>query len=341
MKPPRPLEIIGGGLAGLGLALGLARAGLPVTLHDAGRYPRHRVCGEFITSLDLATVTTLGLADFLADAAPARHVTWFRHDRALCRQTLPTPALRLSRHALDLRLVHAARAAGAAIQENSRLPLTPVPGRILAAGRRPATTSPWVGLKLHVRDLAPRDELELHFGHRAYVGITRVENGASNVCGLFPSSALAAAAPLDHALRAVGLAPLADRVAAAIPVPDSACAVAGLNYGAAAPPTDPAALNLGYYLGLIPPYTGHGMTIALQSAARALPHLARWSRHPSMPWPEIVATVRQDLATHFTPRLHRARRLHTVLLHPSAQASLALAARCRLLPLNLLYRLLH
>ena len=50
-----PIEIIGGGLAGLSLGLALRRGGVPVTLHEAGEYPRHRVCGEFITGLDPAT----------------------------------------------------------------------------------------------------------------------------------------------------------------------------------------------------------------------------------------------------------------------------------------------
>ncbi|MFM7376435.1 MAG: hypothetical protein ACKO39_14995, partial [Chthoniobacterales bacterium] len=53
--------IVGGGLAGLGLGLALRRNAVPVTIHEAGRYPRHRVCGEFITSLDRHTREELGL----------------------------------------------------------------------------------------------------------------------------------------------------------------------------------------------------------------------------------------------------------------------------------------
>ena len=42
-----PVQIIGGGLAGLTLGLGLRQRDVPVTIHEAGNYPRHRVCGEF------------------------------------------------------------------------------------------------------------------------------------------------------------------------------------------------------------------------------------------------------------------------------------------------------
>jgi 2-polyprenyl-6-methoxyphenol hydroxylase-like FAD-dependent oxidoreductase len=44
----KPITIVGGGLAGLTLGIGLRRRGVPTTLWEAGHYPRHRVCGEFI-----------------------------------------------------------------------------------------------------------------------------------------------------------------------------------------------------------------------------------------------------------------------------------------------------
>ena len=64
--------VVGGGLAGLSLGTALCRAGVPVVVLEAGDYPRHRVCGEFITGLTSATIANLGLAPVLADAL--RHV---------------------------------------------------------------------------------------------------------------------------------------------------------------------------------------------------------------------------------------------------------------------------
>jgi len=55
MSGGRSVEVVGGGLAGLSLGLALRRRGVPVTVWEAGHYPRHRVCGEFITGLDRAT----------------------------------------------------------------------------------------------------------------------------------------------------------------------------------------------------------------------------------------------------------------------------------------------
>ncbi|HEY9249893.1 MAG TPA: FAD-dependent monooxygenase, partial [Rariglobus sp.] len=116
----QPVEIIGGGLAGLSLGLALRRAGVPVALVEAGGYPRHRVCGEFITGLDADTIGRLGLAAFLTAAIPHREVAWFWHERRLCRQTLPHPALALSRHALDHSLACAFVAAGGDLRTHTR-----------------------------------------------------------------------------------------------------------------------------------------------------------------------------------------------------------------------------
>ena len=61
----RTVEIIGGGLAGLSLGLGLRARGIPVRLIESGFYPRHRVCGEFITGLDEQTSSRLQLRELM------------------------------------------------------------------------------------------------------------------------------------------------------------------------------------------------------------------------------------------------------------------------------------
>jgi 2-polyprenyl-6-methoxyphenol hydroxylase-like FAD-dependent oxidoreductase len=346
MKTPRSIEIIGGGLAGLSLGLALRRAGVPVTLHEAGSYPRHRVCGEFITALDSATRAQLGLDEFLSDAIHHHEVAWFRRAAPLLRHPLPSPALALGRHALDIRLADAFRTAGGDLHEHSRIdPRAAPPGCVFAQGRRPAHGSPWLGLKCHALGLATTAPLEVHLGAHAYVGLCAIGENRVNISGLFrrrPGLALDRASALPAYLRAAGLDALADRLAAVEIDPESRCAVAGLAFGRAAPAPreEPARLSLGDAHALIPPFTGNGMTMAFQSAALALAPLLAWT-HGEQTWPETVSHVQRLLSARFRLRLASSALLHPAMLDPRGQAGLSVAAHARLLPVRSLYHALH
>jgi flavin-dependent dehydrogenase len=340
MSSLRPIEIIGGGLAGLSLGLALRRAAVPVTIIEAGHYPRHRVCGDFITGLSDATIATLGLAPFLADALHHREVAWFHREKTTRFQRLPTPALGLSRHALDARLATAFIAAGGDLRTDTRAAdFTPSPGRIIATGRARGD-SHWLGLKLHVRGLALTRDLELHLGDECYVGLALVETGAVNVCGLFRRRALSAPGPalLLAYLAAAGLPELASRIRAANPEPDSCCAVAALAY--TSPPPEPDLVRLGDAHGLIPPFTGNGMALAFQSSETALTTLLAYARCERT-WPDTCHTVNTALQRRFRVRLSAARALQPFLLRPRRQRWLAALTRAHLLPLRPLYALLH
>jgi 2-polyprenyl-6-methoxyphenol hydroxylase-like FAD-dependent oxidoreductase len=343
----RIVTILGGGLAGLALGLGLRRRDVPVELHEAGDYPRHRVCGEFIAGLDDTTAELLALGPHLADARRLQGIAWFTRGRCAGGQTLPTPAFGLSRHALDTRLAEALRAAGGAVFTRSRLTSPrPLPaGLVCAAGRRPATRSRWMGLKRHVRNLPLAADLELHLGRQAYVGLSGVEGGVVNVCGLFDRIAVNGTAGDDRfvaALHASGLPELARRVAAAAPVPGSDCAVAALAF-AVRPhaTTEPVtAIAVGDRLGMIPPFTGDGMAMAFQSAACAVGPLADWAAGTT-DWATCAAAVRQAQVRRFRRRFAAAAGLHPFLLQRGPQALFAWLSRNGWLPFRPLFHLLH
>ena len=335
MKPPRPVEIIGGGLAGLSLGIALRHRGLPVTIREAGHYPRHRVCGEFITALDEETKQALHLAGPLRGARAARGVVWHEPGRPSFQLQLPEPALCLSRHRLDAALASEFTGLGGELVTGDRTDATPRPGRVLTCGRRPATSSPWLGLKQHFRGLPLGDDLELHLGRDAYVGLTTVENGTVNVCGLFPRQG---GRTLPEKCRQAGLVELAGRLQDAEADEDSFCAVAGLDYDA--PRRRRGPVPLGDAAGLIPPFTGHGMTIAWQSAAVALPHIDLWSRGATA-WESAAARIEHDLRRRFRWRLLAGRVIHPWILRPARRRWFRLLHGSGLLPFQPLYRLLH
>ncbi len=337
----RTVEIVGGGLAGLSLGHALQRNGVPVTIHEAGSYPRHRVCGEFISGLDRNTRELLVLDPMLEDAHSHREVVWYLRDRAIQRQRLPSPALAISRHRLDQRLADRFVAAGGTLHTRSRIDLASAPaGRVFASGRIRARGD-WLGLKLHARQLPLASELEVHLGDRAYVGLCEVEDGRVNVSGLFrqrPGVELSRRNALPAYLEAAGLPTLARRLASAVIIPESCSAVAGLRFGR--PSTRPGRIELGDAFAMIPPFTGNGMAMALQSAALALPLLRRWAEGYAA-WEETVRAVNRRLTHHFRLRLASARILHPFLLEPNRQRWLSSATQSGLLPLRSLYHALH
>ena len=341
MTSLRQIEIIGGGLAGLALGLGLARAGVDVTIFEAGDYPRHRVCGEFITGLGETTIARLGLGPLLADAGRLSEVEWFFHESPMRRQRLPEPALALSRHALDARLADAFRAAGGRLATGTRVDTDEAPeGRVFSTGRRRGP-SPWIGLKLHTRGLRLSNDLELHLGDGAYVGLCRVENGRVNVCGLFSRRSDITAnreTMLPAYLRATRLAALAARLAESEICPESCCAVAGVSFDRSGTACD--RMNLGDTFAMIPPFTGNGMAMAFQSAELALEPLLAWTRGEAA-WEETLRMVGGRLRRRFRWRLAVADTLHPFLHAPRRQGWLAVAARAGILPLRPLYHLLH
>ena len=68
MTAVQSITIVGGGLAGLSLGIALCNRGVRTHIVEAGAYPRHRVCGEFLTGLDDATTDKLDIGPAFAGA---------------------------------------------------------------------------------------------------------------------------------------------------------------------------------------------------------------------------------------------------------------------------------
>jgi len=342
MTAPQPITIVGGGLAGLSLGIALCKAGVPTEIYEAGEYPRHRVCGEFISGLDDETIDKLGIRSAFIGAGLHRSVTWFLREKAFYRQTLPAGARALSRHALDARLAELFVASQGKLSIRTRLaPQGPGVGVVLANGRKPSGSSPWLGLKLHARNLATNDELEMHLGDGAYVGVSAVEDGWINVCGLFrrrQGLQFNREDAMSAYLVASGLRSLADQLATAQIQPGSRCAVAGFDFERGTPVGNE--LRLGDAWAMIPPFTGDGMAMAFTSAALALDPLASWARG-EVPWDRTVHSIQAALGEIFRVRLTSASFLHPFLFNRKLQHGLSAAARTRLLPITTLYRLVH
>lgn len=323
----KPINIIGGGLAGLTLGIGLRQRGIPVTIREAGFYPRHRVCGEFISGPGQQVLERLGLHDaFLqAGATKARTVAFFLGRACSPVRSLAPPALCLSRFTMDALLARCFRESGGDLHEHERCHLSGE-GVGDCTGRQcqPAENGwHWFGLKIHARNVALSADLEMHGLGTGYVGLCRLPRDEVNVCGLFRRRAgRHDQLPSWRELIMHGPAgtPLHSRLAGAVLDERSFCAVAGL-------PLQPqhaseqSECRLGDALTMIPPVTGNGMSMAFEAAEIAIAPLAAYSKG-EVSWLEARQTVARACDAAFARRLAWAQCVQRIMFTPALQGSL-------------------
>jgi flavin-dependent dehydrogenase len=116
--------VIGGGPAGAACAIRLARGGQRVVVLEKSRFPRRKVCGEFVAASGIRELEALGLGERFAALAgpPVRRIALWT-SRAKLEARLPQrhgAAQALERDALDVLLLDAARASGAQVLQPMR-----------------------------------------------------------------------------------------------------------------------------------------------------------------------------------------------------------------------------
>lgn len=330
---PERVTIVGGGLAGLALGIGLRQHGVPVEVWEAGRYPRHRVCGEFISGRGQASLAKLGLLESLqiAGAGSAVSAAFFVGKTTIAARVLPEPALCVSRFFLDEWLAQEFQRLGGELRVGARWTGELGAGTVRATGRRAEPVADgWrlFGLKVHARGVELEADLEMHILPAGYVGLCRLPNGEVNICGLFRSSAPVPdlgqrwhewlGGPRDSALHS--------RIARAHFDEDSFCSVAGLRLRPHRA-SEHREWCVGDAVTMIPPMTGNGMSMAFESAELALDPLVKFSRG-TLAWTQAQQEFSEICDKTFSSRLRWAGWLQRVVFLPPARSTLFfLAAR--------------
>jgi len=282
------VRILGGGPAGAAAAIAARGEGAPVELYEPSPVPRHRVCGEFLSPEALPLLDSLGVLGECARARPARIARFtLRVGRWEKSARLPEPAWGFSRYRLDRILLDRAAALGVRIVPERR---TEADVDVVASGRPGfvdvlARDFPQIerlarrvvpggkiqydhlfGFKAHFRGPST-DAVELYFSRFGYAGVSAVEDGLVNVCGLVH----------EHVLEEHGRDPdalLASQPAVAARLSTLSRKTGWLVAGPVMPTEDLTWRRSGPYLagdrlGTFEPFTGTGILAALLSGSMA------------------------------------------------------------------------
>ena len=194
------IRILGAGPAGSAAAIAALSESAAVRLFEKSTFPRHKVCGEFLSPGVARILEALGVWQDFLGLRPARIRRCVLHLGPRAKQwTLAECAYGLSRYQLDRLLFDRAVLLGAEVDRDpgagQRLAREPVRDGeapiVIATGRRAVASrgNRLFGFKAHFEGPV-NDAVELFFFEDCYVGVSAVEDGITNVCGIAPESTL-------------------------------------------------------------------------------------------------------------------------------------------------------
>jgi hypothetical protein len=211
MNTENSILIIGGGLAGLTAAIHLSKLGLKVAVFEKNEYPKHKVCGEYISNEVLPYLNFLDIT--ISDLAPSI-ITKLEFSTAKGKKiscNLPLGGFGVSRYVLDEYLYKKALKNGCTFIKETAVDIvyhdnhfTVTDGNgierkadivIGAFGKRSnldqklnrdfiQKKSYWLAIKGHYEGDFPDDLVGLHNFKGGYCGVSKIENNRINICYL-------------------------------------------------------------------------------------------------------------------------------------------------------------
>ncbi|MBL0739482.1 NAD(P)/FAD-dependent oxidoreductase [Flavobacterium sp. GN10] len=210
MRTNPDVLIIGGGLAGLAGALHLSKKGLKVVLIEKNTYPKHKVCGEYISNEILPYLLWLGVDVSKLHPTSISNFEFTAQNGKTAKTKLPLGGFGISRYELDHFLFQKAAENGCSIIaetvtnisfENDIFTITTseetLSAKIVlgAYGKRSnidqvlerdfiSKKSPWLAVKGHYSGNFDEKLVALYNFQGGYCGVSKVENDIVNICYL-------------------------------------------------------------------------------------------------------------------------------------------------------------
>jgi flavin-dependent dehydrogenase len=291
--------IAGGGLAGLALAIQLARSGYSVALLEKETYPYHKVCGEYVSLESWNFLEELGLPLSDWNLPIIRHLLVSAPNGESILHDLPLGGFGISRYKLDSAMAAIARSEGVDLYEavkvtdmrfehsmfTVRTNEAVLYSRIACAayGKRSNLDIKWrrtftqkrsdrlnnyVAVKYHVRADVPADLIALHNFRDGYCGISRIEEEKCCLCYITTARNLRESGNSISEMEKCILRqnPFLENIFSTanflFPQPVT---ISQISYEKRARVEDHV-LFIGDAAGMIPPLAGNGMSMALHGS---------------------------------------------------------------------------
>jgi flavin-dependent dehydrogenase len=294
MKNETTIAIIGGGLAGLTAAIHLSKIGLKVVLIEKNEYPKHKVCGEYISNEVLPYLSWLSLDITELNASVISKLEFSIVNGELIQCDLPLGGFGISRFAFDEFLYKKAIQSGCEVIqetvenivfENDLFTITTSSGRVLnseivigAFGKRSnidqklnrdfiQKKSHWLAVKSHYSGEFPDDVVGLHNFDGGYCGVSKVEKNIINICYLASYQTFKKYKNIEeYQDQVVSQNPhLKLILKKAKPLFDKPLTISQISFDKKAS-VENHILMIGDTAGLIHPLCGNGMAMAIHSA---------------------------------------------------------------------------
>ena len=286
--------IIGGGLAGLCNAIHLSKFGKKVLLIEKNDYPKHKVCGEYISNEVLPYLEFLDINPFNFGAVKIDRFQLSTTKGNLISAKLPLGGFGISRFKLDFELSEKARKNGVTILKDIVLNVDYSNDSFLiqtkenqtytskitigAFGKRSVldvkmnrnfiqNKSPYLGVKLHVKGNFPEDLVALHNFKGGYCGVSKVENNAINLCYITNFSSFKKYKNIEDFQEKVVFKNqfLKEIFTTSEAVFEKPLTISQISFETKKP-VENHILMCGDSAGMIHPLCGNGMSMAIQSA---------------------------------------------------------------------------
>lgn len=337
------LVVVGGGPAGAAAAIGSARAGARVLLLERGQFPRHKVCGEFVSAESLGLLSSLLDShgrSLLRDARRISHARVFLDGREVSTDVDP-PAASIARFDLDAALWQAAERAGVeARQQVTVQSLTSVDpfhvrtsagtfstralincsGRwsnlMAATHRNGVGRKKWLGVKGHFSEDKPSPSVDLYFFAGGYCGVQPVELEGATDGGRVNACAMVRAEVASSLEEVFTLHPmLLERSRAWSPLSEPV-STSPLIFREPQP-EEAGVLMAGDAAGFVDPFVGDGISLALRSGALAAESLAPLF-HGKCTLTDVAGRYRALYTQRLLPVFRASSKLRRLLVLPKA-----------------------